>query len=275
MITRLISFLKKPMAERIHVLKRKLQMISTLPFHFGKACQHFTLLIYQPDSHSRFLAHPEFIQLYNSFIAHNQINNAGDGARLWSFILNIKQVIAEEVPGDFAELGVWRGNTAAVLAHYAAKANRKVYLFDTFDGFDARDLAGIDKGKQLMFADSSLMLAQEVIGEPSNVCHFVQGYFPLTLTEEHQGKTFCVVSVDCDLYLPMKAALEYFYPRMSVGGILLLHDYSSMSWEGAKKAIDEFCAESDEYLILMPDKSGSAFLRKSKDTSRPINKAHD
>jgi hypothetical protein len=136
--------------------------------------------------------------------------------------------------------------------------------FDTFGGFDVRDLEGIDKGKQMMFADSSLTLAQEVIGEPSNVCYFIQGYFPLTLIDEHRDKTFCVVSLDCDLYHPMKAGLEYFYPRMSIGGILLLHDYSSMNGAGAKKAIDQFCAESGEYLILIPDKSGSAFVRKSK-----------
>jgi hypothetical protein len=228
MLSRFILFLKKPQAERKRLLMRKLQMISTIPFFWGKANQHFTLLIYQPDSHSHFTAHPEYEELYRSFIAHNQINNAGDGARLWSFILNIKQVIAENVPGDFAELGVWRGNTASILAYYAAKAGRKVYLFDTFDGFNERDLKGIDKGKQLLFADTSMRLVREVIGVSSDVCSFVQGYFPSTLTDEHRDRIYCVVSIDCDLYLPMKAALQLFYTRMSLSGILLLLDYSRM-----------------------------------------------
>ncbi len=51
---------------------------------------------------------------------------------------------------------------------------------------------------------------------------------------------------------------------MSKGGLLLLHDYSSLYWNGSKKAIDEFCKVNREYVILMPDKSGSAFIRKSK-----------
>jgi hypothetical protein len=72
------------------------------------------------------------------------------------------------------------------------------------------------------------------------------------------------VSLDCDLYEPMKAGLEFFYPRMTRGGIFLLHDYSSFSWNGAKKAIDEFCGQSGEFIVLMPDKSGSAFLRKAR-----------
>lgn len=49
-----------------------------------------------------------------------------------------------------------------------------------------------------------------------------------------------MVSLDCDLHQPMKAALQYFYLRMSLGGILLLHDYSSKQWLDAKKAIDDF-----------------------------------
>ncbi len=51
---------------------------------------------------------------------------------------------------------------------------------------------------------------------------------------------------------------------MPVGGLFLLHDYSSKHWAGAKLAIDEFCKASGEYVICMPDKSGSAFLRKTK-----------
>jgi hypothetical protein len=45
---------------------------------------------------------------------------------------------------------------------------------------------------------------------------------------------------------------------------MFLHDYSSLYWDGAKLAVDEFCAENGELIILMPDKSGSAFLRRSQ-----------
>jgi len=61
----------------------------------------------------------------------------------------------------------------------------------------------------------------------------------------------------------MKAALEFFYPRLPVGGMLILHDYSSGTWEGATRAITEFTAETGEFLSLWPDKSGTAVLRKS------------
>jgi hypothetical protein len=208
--------------------------------------------------------HDEFHTLFKSFTQYNKFNNAGDVTRLWALILNIKQILNYNISGDFAELGVWRGNTASVLAYYAVSSNRKVYLFDTYEGFDARDLEGVDKDKQMAFADTSLKIVKEVIGTSSEVCKFVKGYFPHTVTDEHRATTFSIVSIDCDLYEPMKAGLEFFYPLLSKGGLFLLHDYSSTLWDGSKKAIDEFCTKNEEYLILMPDKSGSAYIRKSK-----------
>jgi hypothetical protein len=280
MFTRLIRFVNKPSAERSKLLRQKIKgylripyfnklrrtinLVSTWPFYFGKANLPLTLIAYQPDSHAHFSSHDEYYDLFKSFTANNKYNNAGDATRLWSLMLNIKQVLSESIQGDFAELGVWRGNTASVLAHYAAKSDRNVYLFDTFEGFNANDLAGVDKNKPMAFEDTSIEMVKTVIGDSSDRCLFVKGYFPASICAEHETKTYAIVSIDCDLYAPMKAGLEFFYPRMPAGGLLLLHDYSSGFWDGAKKATDEFCAEFGERVILMPDKSGSVFIRKSK-----------
>lgn len=219
---------------------------------------------YHPDSHNYFNAHPEFHSLLKRFVMFNEVNNGGDVTRLWGFILNIKQILFENIEGDFAELGVWRGNTASVLAYYALKSNRKVFLFDTYEGFDKKDFDGIDSDKTIVFDDTSLNMVREVIGDAVNSCEFVKGYFPDSISENHRTKKYAVVSLDCDLYGPMNAGLEFFYPLISPGGLLLLHDYSSLHWAGAKKAIDEFCKENNEDVILVPDKSGSAFIRKSR-----------
>src|ERR1700722_3982312 len=259
LIHRGLRWLKKPSSERNRLLLDKVKLASAVPFYFGKANFSNVFLAYHPDSHAHFNNHPEFDCLFRKFTAHNNLNNAGDVARLWSFILNIKQVLAEKVVGDFAELGVWRGNTASVLAYFASRNERRVYLFDTFEGFDKKDLDGIDANKHVVFADTSLGLVKSVIGESSNVCDFVKGFFPASISEAHRNKQYAIVSLDCDLYEPMKAGLKFFYPLMPIGGLLLLHDYSSMYWDGSKKAIDEFCEANKEYVVLMPDKSGSAF----------------
>jgi len=258
------NLFKKPIREKGTTFSHLVNAPDTIPFHFGLANLRRTFLAYQPDSQTYFKEHSEFSMLFDSFILNNEFNNSGDVARLWSFILNIKQVLKENVPGDFAELGVWRGNTASVLAHFAGEFGRKVYLFDTYEGFDSKDLRGIDGGKRVQFDNTSIEMVKSAIGPSVDVCRFVKGYFPATVTEEHRGCKYSVVSLDCDLYEPMKAGLDFFYPRMSKGGVLLLHDYSGVFWAGAKKAIDEFCAAHDEYVVLIPDKAGSAFIRKTK-----------
>lgn len=219
---------------------------------------------YHPDSYYAFQAHPEFDELFRRFSEKNAWNNGGDTARIWSFILNCKQVLGDGIQGDFAELGVWRGNTSAILARFAAPEKRKVFLFDTFEGFPKEDLTGIDATKDTDFNNTSIELVKEVIGENINSCVFVKGFFPDTVTDEHRSGQYAIVSLDCDLYAPTKAGLAFFYERMPRGGIFFLHDYSSLHWDGSKKAIDEFCREHDEYIVLMPDKCGSAFFRKSK-----------
>lgn len=241
----------------------KVKSISMIPFILGKATFLKIYLTYHPDSYIQHSAHPEFKKLLQSFKSNNQINNIGDITRLWSFMLNIKQIIAEKIPGDFAELGVWRGNTASVLAHYAKSDNRKVYLFDTFEGFSNKDLKGIDADKEMKFSDTSLDLVKNVIGQNSDCCEFIAGYFPDSLLDSHKNNKYAVVSLDCDLYEPMKSGLDFFYPLMSKGGILLLHDYSSLYWAGAKNAIDDFCKKNNEFVVLLPDKSGSVFIRKT------------
>ena len=143
-------FLKKTRKERNRLLLNKIRNLSAVPFYFGRARFLNIFIAYSPDSHNAFNAHPEFIGLFKKFTRNNQLNNAGDTPRLWSFVLNIKQIIAENIEGDFAELGVWRGNTASVLAHFGALSNRKVFLFDTYEGFNINDLDGIDSNKQMV-----------------------------------------------------------------------------------------------------------------------------
>jgi Macrocin-O-methyltransferase (TylF) len=266
MLDRARGWLRKPAAERKRLLSNRLLRAAPwtrMTFGIGFARFANVFWAYHPDSHVWFDEHAEFDPLYARFSRHNRLNNGGDSVRLWSLILNIKHVLQAGVEGDFAELGVWRGNTASVLAHFALQSRRTLFLFDTFKGFSDRDLKGLDAGVKPSFANTSIELVREVVGPAWQACEVVPGYFPESLRLEHFDRRFAVVSVDCDLYEPMKSGLEFFYPRLSRGGLLLLHDYSSGFWPGAKQAVDEFCAATGELPVLLPDKSGSAFIRRT------------
>jgi O-methyltransferase len=70
------------------------------------------------------------------------------------------------------------------------------------------------------------------------------------------------VHLDCDLYIPTRAGLEFFYPKLVTGGFLIMHDYMSLYWDGIEKAINEFSSTSPERFIPILDKSGTIAIRK-------------
>jgi hypothetical protein len=217
-------------------------------------------LIYRPDSHVAFDRVADYDELYRKWTFGNERNNSGDLSRFYSLYQNVSHIFEENVPGDIVELGVFKGNSAAVLAYLGRKHGRTTYLFDTFSGFDARDLTGADDGRHVEFADTSLEAVKTLVGNDRVV--YVKGFFPESTAEVALPGTIAVAHIDCDLRAPMSAGLELFYPRLAPGGLFILHDYSSGYWPGAKDAIDEFFATRPEKPVLMPDKSGTAIVRK-------------
>ena len=263
MISRVKKILRLPAEARKIALKNRLQnFYGTLRFTYWCPSPRFGYWSYKPDSNYLFGKYPEFSLLRKKWLQGNKVNNAGDLVRFYTLVLNLHQLAKDGVEGDFAELGVYLGNSASILAHFAKHSRKTLFLFDTFEGFDSRDLVGVDSEKSPIFADTSVQKAKELIGH-EDVCFYVKGHFPESVSEAIKEKRFAFVHLDCDLYKPMSEALHFFWERLNVGGILVAHDYSSGRWEGVRGAIDEFCKNKNIFVTLLPDKSGSAFIRKS------------
>jgi hypothetical protein len=186
----------------------------------------------------------------------------GDMSRFYFFCLALDVIAKEGLDGDIAELGVYKGGTAAVLAKFARKLGRTAYLFDTFEGFDEADLTGLDAGTPVGFIDTSLEYVRAAVGDDS--VNFIKGRFPETTSAVPENTKFCFVHLDCDLYAPMRDALEFFYERLVPGGFLIAHDYSSLCWDGPERALDRFLIGKSECVIPLPDSAGSAVIRKSR-----------
>jgi Macrocin-O-methyltransferase (TylF) len=196
--------------------------------------------------------------------------HSGDLARFYFFSLAFDQIVKEGLHGDLAELGVYKGNTAALLAAYARRLGATAYLLDTYAGFSQVDLVGIDAGaKPGSFSDTSLEEVRALVGE-ENV-KFVKGLFPATSSLLPADGSYCLVHIDCDLYMPMASALDYFYPRLVPGGFLIAHDYSSLHWNGAEKAVDEFFQDKPECPLPLPDNAGSVVIRKARPSNPEAN----
>ncbi len=145
------------------------------------------------------------------------------------------------VPGAVAELGVYKGDLAWKIN--ALFPDRPFFLFDTFEGFDLRDVTletqqKTSRARTGDFQDTSMPLVRSRLPFPEKA-FFRKGYFPDT-TAGLEGITYAFVSLDADLYAPILAGLEFFIPRMSSGGMILLHDYGNERFRGAKKAVEDF-----------------------------------
>jgi O-methyltransferase len=187
-----------------------------------------------------------------------------DKVRFFSFWLHIERLKQENIPGSFAELGVYKGETAKII--HLMDRNRPLHLFDTFEGLPEKDLK-LETGEAATysndnFKDTSVNKVLKYInGDPGKI-NIHAGYFPdssIGLEDER----FCLVSMDADLYHPTLAGLKFFYSRLSPGGIIIIHDYT-YKWEGLQKAVDEFCTTIPEVPVLLPDLEGSVIIIKAK-----------
>lgn len=167
-----------------------------------------------------------------------------------------------KIPGAVAELGVYRGDFAKQINEIFSK--RKIYLFDTFEGFTKEDM-DYEKNNNLLLsevgnlANTSVDYVMSKMTYP-DMCIIKKGYFPET-TEGIEDK-FAFVNIDADLYKPILAGLEYFWPRMEDGGYILVHDYFSLSYAGAPKAIDEFSEKYGVGFVPVGDTLSVAFVKK-------------
>lgn len=174
-----------------------------------------------------------------------------------------EQIIERNVPGDVAEVGVYRGDFAAMIN--SSFRSRTLHLFDTFTGFPAQDVQieqenGLSGAKTGDFSETDQeMVIRKMIYPERLVLH--KGYFPETFSP-CENTAFAFVSLDVDLYAPTKAALTLFWPRMSPGGCIMVHDYNSTQFSGAGKAVREFCEQEKVYPVPICDLHGSVVLIK-------------
>lgn len=187
-----------------------------------------------------------------------------DYVRMKCFELAVKEIRKRKTTGETAELGVFRGEFAQYIN--IAFPDKKLYLFDTFEGFDACEAlkevrngnatdAFVEAYKQTSIGDVMQKMTY------LNQVEIKQGYFPDSL----QGleETFAFVSIDVDFEDSVYEGLKYFYPRLAEGGYIFVHDYNS-SLLGVERAVDRFEKEMDGMICKVPlcDANGTLVISK-------------
>lgn len=185
-----------------------------------------------------------------------------DKVRFYNFWFQIERLKKENVAGSFVEVGVYKGETAKMI--HLMDSSRKFYLFDTFEGFADKDLQLEKKEDESIqavdFSDTTEATVVQFIGGNDNI-KVIPGYFPDTTSRIAEEK-FAFVHLDADLYQPTIEGLKYFYPRLSRGGVIIIHDYNH-NWEGVRRAVDEFQKNIPERIVEIPDWQGSAMILRT------------
>lgn len=161
---------------------------------------------------------------------------------------------AAAAPGDFCEVGCYRGYTTVWLnRHLDAIAPAKRYwAIDTFGGFVADDVAHERQTRGKDSAADRRALDKFTINSPRRFDATMRQN-GITRVTAHAAAVqdfafpaaarFCFVLLDVDLYLPTKAALGKLWPLLSPGGLIVVDDCQEHHvYDGSRQALGEFCA---------------------------------
>ena len=164
--------------------------------------------------------------------------------------------------GDVFECGVYRGGTACLFAEILRRrgSSKKLFLFDTFDGMPEADPAK-DIHMRGDFADTSKEKLEKELRSIGMLkrCEIRKGLIPDTF-RGLESNAIAFAHVDVDLYASVWDSLAFIWPKISIGGFLVIDDYGFPTCPGAKSATDDFFADKPSVPLCLP--TGQAIVFK-------------
>jgi hypothetical protein len=191
--------------------------------------------------------------------------------RLQSVIDAVRYCVRRQVPGAFAECGVWLGGSVLAMIltlQELGATDRDIHLYDTFEGMTAPTGAdtsplhppALETWKEMdgrpyrelfdpeVFNEEAVRKTVLSTGYPRERLHFVRGAVEETLPGGAPER-LALLRLDTDWYESTRHELEHLYPRLSEGGVLIIDDYGH--WEGARRAVDEYFAGGSTAPLLL------------------------
>lgn len=188
-------------------------------------------------------------------------------SRLQALVDAVRHCVRRDLPGAFAECGVWRGGSVLAMIFTLQEigvTDRDIHLYDTFDGMTAPtehdrsrlhppaletwaqaqrggDRAWPEFFDPRVFDEAGVRETLLSTGYPSERLHLVRGPVERTLPGQ-APEQLALLRLDTDWYESTRHELVHLYPRIVEGGVLIIDDYGH--WEGARRAVDEYFDDS-------------------------------
>lgn len=165
------------------------------------------------------------------------------------------------VAGDFVELGCYKGETSLLMARllksYGSRSGdgsgKKLWLYDSFAGLPEKTVEDASTAGEQFKAGELFVSKREVVekfkrsGLPFPIIKkaFFEDLNPSTDLPSEIAFAFC----DGDLYSSIKTSLRLVLPKLSEGGIIVVHDYNNPELPGSSRAVDEFLRAHPEFRL--------------------------
>lgn len=169
------------------------------------------------------------------------------------------------VDGDFVECGVYRGDMSWVVTEMVdlAAHGRRMYLYDTFNGFSDKYSSPADYPDAPQFFDfanagyGQAGLHAEVASRfrSKPYVHVIRGVVPDILPDTAPSR-ISFLHIDMNSPGPERAALELLYDRISLGGVIVFDDYGWSIFRKQKESADEFMALRSQSILELPTGQG-------------------
>jgi O-methyltransferase len=178
--------------------------------------------------------------------------------RQYNLFKALNYVHRANIPGSFVECGVYRGGSSLLAAMVFADLGEKrdLWLYDTFAGMTPPTEHDFKRGSNLEATRQSFIQNQKddhnewcyagledvksciaTSHYTESLVHYVVGDILKTIPDQLPDR-IAILRLDTDFYDSTKHELEHLYDRLESGGILIIDDYGS--WEGARKAVDDY-----------------------------------
>ena len=172
-----------------------------------------------------------------------------------------------EVSGDYVEMGCYKGDTSLLLAEMLKKYNRdidvenpvenlvkKLWIYDSFEGLPEKAVEDKSALGEL-FKRGELMVTKREVKE-----RFLRAGLPVPvikkawfseLVDSDLPEKIAFAFLDGDFYDSIRDSLKLVVPKMSDGGVLVVHDYTNPALPGVKKAVDEWGGINRFQVVLL------------------------
>lgn len=227
------------------------EIINNLNTRLRPVTYYLHNLIFERDIYYRYPK--EFLDLMKEI--DDKLNlDQSEAYSIWNTILNLK-----DVEGDLVEVGVYKGASLKLIhtaSKNAEKNKRTIHGFDTFSGIPSNTGFGDEKFNGYL-SDNSF---DDVRNYLPNEILLHQGIFPDS-AEKVSISHVAFLHLDVDTYVTTLAALTFFWKKISISGIVMIHDYNSQGCPGVKQAVEQF--QKLEKALLIEINESQAMLIKS------------